>query len=297
MEGTGFSSFLLTALDSSLSEIMVEGSMAIAAALAATGTAILLFDGERLRVRVVAGLSQRRQMKRVDIAPGQGIIGLCFANGAPFVSGDLAADPRVLNFEIASKAGIRSCAVVPLRLCGSVLGVLAVGDRARRVYRPGEVALLQACADGLSLALHHAVVSPGVARDWAKVFSGIKPARSMSIAGGMGKPEANPPELPTCQADEFPKGVTGPTLDLILGCIRGRRRSVSRKELSRLTGLSGVTLAHYLGYLEELGLVTKRQIYGKPGRPQFIYQSAESSRRRSKEVRREGLTPSESDLS
>ncbi|HWN90402.1 MAG TPA: GAF domain-containing protein, partial [Verrucomicrobiae bacterium] len=120
----------------------------------------LLDPGGGLRLIAVGGPAQQ-QFELGHVMPtGVGVTGRAIAEGRPITSTDIANDPdifapedfraRVLQFDI------RALAAVPLRIKGGVVGALAVGDRAGRVFTDDEVRLLQTFADQAAIAIHNA---------------------------------------------------------------------------------------------------------------------------------------------
>jgi GAF domain-containing protein/ActR/RegA family two-component response regulator len=107
-----------------------------------------------------AGTLEERLGEEGRLGSGVGLVGLAVAAGAPAVSADLFADPRVTltpRFrEILDQAGIRAGLAVPLSILGRPIGVLGVGDGPGRVFGQAEVDLAQAFADQAAVALESA---------------------------------------------------------------------------------------------------------------------------------------------
>jgi len=91
---------------------------------------------------------------------GTGVVGWALREGAPVVTQDLFADERVtLTPELRARivaAGHRAVLAVPLRREDTLVGALAVGDRAGRVFDAEECRLIQAFAAEAALALENA---------------------------------------------------------------------------------------------------------------------------------------------
>jgi PAS domain S-box-containing protein len=94
------------------------------------------------------------------LEPTRGVVGLAAELGTAVDTPDFLADARVVGppewrraFE---KSVHRAVLAVPLTAHGTVVGVLAVGDRTGRTYSPEAVALAQAFADQAGLALANA---------------------------------------------------------------------------------------------------------------------------------------------
>ncbi len=120
----------------------------------------LLESGGGLRLIAVGGPAQQQFELGHVLPPGVGVTGRAIEEGRPVTSTDFANDPdvfapedfraRVLQFDI------RAMAAVPLRSKGGVVGALAVGDRAGRVFTDDEVRLLQTFADQAAIAIRNA---------------------------------------------------------------------------------------------------------------------------------------------
>jgi GAF domain-containing protein/ActR/RegA family two-component response regulator len=91
---------------------------------------------------------------------GLGISGRVIADGQPVASPDVVTDPRIALSDDMREwmvgSGDRALLAVPLRVKGTVIGVLSVADETGRVYEDAEVALLQTCADQAAIALENA---------------------------------------------------------------------------------------------------------------------------------------------
>lgn len=67
------------------------------------------------------------------------------------------------------------------------------------------------------------------------------------------------------------KGFDKRTMDKILSAVKSLNRPVSAEELSRLLGISRVTIKKYLDYLEEEGSLLSEICYRGAGRPITLY--------------------------
>src|SRR5881628_3067424 len=92
------------------------------------------------------------------LPPGIGIAGKAVAEGRPVIGDPLGPGALMTDdFRRRQEAsGIRTVLAVPLRVAETMLGVLAVGDEAQRVFSAGEVVLLQAFGDQAAIALNNA---------------------------------------------------------------------------------------------------------------------------------------------
>jgi GAF domain-containing protein len=91
---------------------------------------------------------------------GISAVGLAVRDRTAIITRDVLSDPRItLTPEVRAriqKAAYRSALVVPLMAHDRVLGALAIGDRAGRVFTGDEVRLAEACAHQAAIALENA---------------------------------------------------------------------------------------------------------------------------------------------
>ena len=114
--------------------------------------AILILDGDVLRVRAAKGLEEAVE-RGVTIPVGAGFAGRIAAERRPVAIEDVEhAD--ILNPVLREK-GVRSLLGVPLLVEGRVTGVLHVGTLRPRTFTPEDAELLQAAADRAALAIDH----------------------------------------------------------------------------------------------------------------------------------------------
>lgn len=71
--------------------------------------------------------------------------------------------------------------------------------------------------------------------------------------------------------EPLPKGLSRPTLDLVMRILQESRRDLAATELADLASLSRVTARRYLDYLVQSGRVELVMRYGSPGRPEHRY--------------------------
>ena len=69
----------------------------------------------------------------------------------------------------------------------------------------------------------------------------------------------------------LPKGISAPTLGLVVAAARDSRTELSAVELAERAGISRGTARRYLEYLESLGSVELTLRYGATGRPEHLY--------------------------
>ena len=69
----------------------------------------------------------------------------------------------------------------------------------------------------------------------------------------------------------LPKGISGPTLTLVVSAARESETEVSAVDVAERAGISRGTARRYLEYLESLGSVELTLRYGATGRPEHLY--------------------------
>ena len=72
-------------------------------------------------------------------------------------------------------------------------------------------------------------------------------------------------------AEALPKGLSRPTLDLVLRILQESGRDLAATEVADLASLSRVTARRYLDHLVQSGRVELVMRYGSPGRPEHRY--------------------------
>jgi two-component system CitB family response regulator len=74
--------------------------------------------------------------------------------------------------------------------------------------------------------------------------------------------------------ERLPKGISAPTLALVVAAARDAETDVSAVEVAERAGISRGTARRYLEYLESLGSVQLTLRYGATGRPEHLYRWA-----------------------
>lgn len=76
--------------------------------------------------------------------------------------------------------------------------------------------------------------------------------------------------------DDYTKGISQETLEIIQSCINKRDNYYSINNIAKATGLAYQTVHRYLQYMESEGIVEVSYKYGKVGRPQKRYKIREN---------------------
>lgn len=122
-----------------------------------TGCGIGLFDAEHGCLRHVAAHGFRSEEWRALTLPvGEGIMGRCAETGLPVRVDDVRTDPRSARRDIDEREGVRSMLCVPLRVGGTLLGVISAFSRRPAAYTAPHQRVLEAFAEQAGIAIHNA---------------------------------------------------------------------------------------------------------------------------------------------
>lgn len=117
---------------------------------------VLLLTEEREWFRVCARRgpgSMRLKAERITVE--HSLNGLVIATGEPLVSHDVPSDPRA-DQERVSLLGVRSVVIVPMTICGQVIGTIAVHNKRGGPFNESDVETLRSFADQAALAIENA---------------------------------------------------------------------------------------------------------------------------------------------
>jgi hypothetical protein len=115
-------------------------------------------DGAHLEARAVVG-HRSMATARLRLARGESMVGHVFATGEVYRSDDWTTDPVISKelLPVATVEGTKACIGAPMRLDGTVVGVLAAWRRRRSVYTDDDVALIGTLADLAALGVARAL--------------------------------------------------------------------------------------------------------------------------------------------
>jgi two-component system NtrC family sensor kinase len=119
---------------------------------------LLSEDGQRLHLRGDRGLSDRlRDINRV-LPIGDGVIGQVAATGVTMTFADIAASPHLFApaQAIVRADRIQGFVCVPINSRSGILGTLSLGRQTDVAFDEAEIALLEATADQVGIALDNA---------------------------------------------------------------------------------------------------------------------------------------------
>jgi signal transduction histidine kinase/DNA-binding response OmpR family regulator len=142
---------------------------------------LLSADGASLHLHGERGLSPRlREVNRV-LAVGKGLIGIVAATGrtAHYPDVTTTADLLPEARAVVAAEGMRGFVCVPITSRARVLGTLALGRRTADPFTETDIALLEACANQIGLALENARLYEETRRQ----LDGLKHAESQLMEG------------------------------------------------------------------------------------------------------------------
>jgi signal transduction histidine kinase len=122
------------------------------------GVHLLSADGRALELCGDRGMSIRLREANLTLPVGEGLIGSVVGTGKMRVLRNAARSPDVLPAarEAVRQDGIRAFVCVPIGGGGRIVGALSLGRRTAKPFGAAEVALVQATADQIGIALDHA---------------------------------------------------------------------------------------------------------------------------------------------
>jgi signal transduction histidine kinase len=132
-------------------------SLSVPALIGATGCGIALFNPERTHVGQAAAHGfQSEEWRTLSVPVGEGIIGRVAAEGVAIRVGDVQADGRSARREVDEREGIRALLCVPLKVVGSVIGVVSAFSTRPRSFTAHHQRVLEAFAEQAGIAIHGA---------------------------------------------------------------------------------------------------------------------------------------------
>src|SRR6267142_3399707 len=119
---------------------------------------LLSADGSTLHLRGDRGLRPRLREINAALPIGQGLIGRVAATGKTLHWAHVSESADLLPAARATvtQEGIHAFVCVPISSRGRILGALSLGRRTREAFSESEIALVEACANQIGLALQNA---------------------------------------------------------------------------------------------------------------------------------------------
>ena len=149
-----------------VSERIADGVLGL---LGVHSSAIRLLQPDGALKAIALGGRAKEYAGSRDVVPsGVGLIGRAAVEGHPMWTADIRTDARFeLNPEICDRnaeVGIVAGLAVPLRVAGTVIGVVSVGSPTPRAFTDPEIALLQTFADQAAVAINNAQAQEALAK-------------------------------------------------------------------------------------------------------------------------------------
>ena len=142
---------------------------------------LLSADGKTLHLRGDRGLRPRLREINAVLPIGQGLIGGVAATGKTLHWAHVSESADLLPAARAAvtQEGIHALVCVPISSRGRILGALSLGRRTREAFVEGEIALVEACANQIGLALQNAQLYSATRRQ----LEDLKSAEAQLIEG------------------------------------------------------------------------------------------------------------------
>lgn len=119
-------------------------------------SAVMLFQGEDNRLRVVTSRGLTRADETVAVPGRKGVLGLALKQGDPVFGGDAPRDPELRYFVAFQDA--KSVMAIPLRAGIDVYGVMVFGSDQPNAFSDDHVELVTAIGTQSTLSLQNAVL-------------------------------------------------------------------------------------------------------------------------------------------
>jgi C4-dicarboxylate-specific signal transduction histidine kinase len=130
-------------------------------------------DGRMLYLHGDRGLSSSLRDVNRQLPVGEGVIGRVAATGETFFVSDAASSEHTFApaRAVVRREGIRGFVCVPIHSRGRILGTLSLGRQVEAAFNEREVALLEATADQIGIALDNARLYSELARQLEELKS------------------------------------------------------------------------------------------------------------------------------
>ena len=132
-------------------------SRAVAALIGESGCGIaLLAEDGRSLVQAAAYGFKTEGWRALSMPVGDGIMGRCAEGAAPIRVDDVRVDPRSARRDVDEEEGIRAMLCVPLKVAGTLLGVISAFSTRPAAFTAHDQQLLEAFAEQAGIAIHNA---------------------------------------------------------------------------------------------------------------------------------------------
>src|SRR5438445_2038939 len=133
----------------------ISGS--VTALIGSTGCGIGLLDATRTRlVHAAAHGYKSEEWGALALPMGEGLMGRCAETGQPIRVDDVRRDPRSARRDVDERESIRSMLCVPLRVGGTLLGVISAFSTRQAAFSAHHQRVLEAFAEQAGIAIQNA---------------------------------------------------------------------------------------------------------------------------------------------
>src|SRR5438094_513031 len=146
-----------TLLERVVASVLDRISRSVSALIGSTGCGIGLLDstGARL-VHAAAHGYKSEEWRALALPVGEGLMGRCAEIGQPIRVDDVRRDPRSARRDVDEREGIRSMLCVPLRVGGTLLGVISAFSTRPAAFSAHHQRVLEAFAEQAGISIQNA---------------------------------------------------------------------------------------------------------------------------------------------
>ena len=140
-----------------VASVLERISRSVTALIGSTGCGIGLLDATGASLMTAAAHGYRTDEWRALALPvGEGLMGRCAQTGQPIRVDDVRRDARSARRDVDEREGIRSMLCVPLRVGGTLLGVISAFSTRRAAFSAHHQRVLEAFAEQAGIAIQNA---------------------------------------------------------------------------------------------------------------------------------------------
>ncbi|MGH7356740.1 MAG: GAF domain-containing protein [Candidatus Rokuibacteriota bacterium] len=140
-----------------LAAVLDRIARSVSPLIGATGCGIGLLDAEgAVLVNAAAHGFKSEEWRTLSMPVGEGIMGRCAASGVAIRVDDVRTDPRSARRDVDEREGIRSMLCVPLRVGGTLLGVISAFSARPSVFAAHHQQVLEAFGEQAGIAVQNA---------------------------------------------------------------------------------------------------------------------------------------------
>jgi two-component system NtrC family sensor kinase len=140
-----------------LTSVLDRISSSVTTLIGGSGCGIDLFDATRTRLMHAAAHGYKnREWRTLALPVGEGLMGRCAETGQPIRVDDVRRDPRSARRDVDEHEAIRSMLCVPLRVGGTLLGVISAFSTRPAAFSAHHQRVLEAFAEQAGIAIHNA---------------------------------------------------------------------------------------------------------------------------------------------